>query len=160
MSVLIYSRALVCVFLIYLWFVYLNSKIRYHTRKLWAFWYTQALLYVPSSFCGKTFLFLSCRSLWVSKLRFLESIACSVSFDSHIWIQKFDITRGNYELSYILEHSCMCLPHFLISHEHAMSFSIYSSTLMCAFLICGTSLLLPSCLSPWVSKSRFFYSIS
>ena len=46
-----------------------------------------------------------------------------------------------------------------ISHEFAMNFFIYSCTLVCAFLICDTSLVLLSCLLPLVSKCQFFDSI-
>ena len=36
----------------------------------------------------------------------------SVSFDSHGWA-KSDITHATYELSDLLRHSCVCLPHIL-----------------------------------------------
>ena len=37
-------------------------------------------------------------------------IACSISFDSHVWTQKSDITRATYEHFNSLMRACKCLP--------------------------------------------------
>ena len=39
----------------YLWFAYLNSKIRYHTTKLWAFWCMWALLSLSALFASQLY---------------------------------------------------------------------------------------------------------
>ena len=45
--------------------------------------------------------------------------ACSISFDSHIWAQKSDITRTNYQLLDLLTRPCVCLPD--LHHKFAIS---------------------------------------
>ena len=40
-------------------------------------------------------------------------IACTVSFDSHVWTQKYDMIQASYEHFHLLMRSCVCLHELL-----------------------------------------------
>ena len=67
----------------------------------------------------------------VFKISFFQfnMIACSISFDSHVWTQKSDITRATYEHFELLMRSTKCL------HELWHNFGIFFITQPLGFKI-------------------------
>ena len=122
----------------YLWFACLNRKTQDHTSELWTFWFTHALLCLPSSFVLQVWFFLHVSRPTIQNSKFSNSILKHVPWTS---IRMFEYKNQ-------------------ISHKPVINFLSYSRALVCAFLICVTRLLFPSCLCPWVLKSQIFDSIS
>ena len=83
--------------------------------------------------CGTSLIFPSYVMLGLSKYSFLNSISLIPPL----------------ALIHIFEHKNP------ISYERAMNVLIYSCVVVCGFLICGTTLVFPSMLTPRLSKSRF-----
>ena len=112
-------------------FTCLNIKIWYHTSQLWTFWFTHQSC-VCSSFVAKLCIFFMSHT---SSLKFkffqFHVIDYFFSSDSHLWTQRTDITGACYEIL------------------------IYSRALVCALLICGTSLVFRECVTPRLSKLCF-----
>ena len=58
-------------------------------------------------------------------------MACSISFDSHLWTQKSNIILASYEVFHLLTRSCVCIPH--LWHKFAFSFIAYALTFIITF---------------------------
>ena len=138
----------------------MNSKIHYHTTKLWAFWCMWSLLSLSALFVTQLYFFLH-----VSRLSFkiqilsFHMIAYFFSFDLPIWTPKSDIIRGIYELFDACGHSCLSLPYLWYNFTFSFmslgpNLKIQSGKWIVSYLGCARlkTLLVPLCMHKIASR--------